>query len=230
MIFVLHGNDIDASYERLSKILLGYLNFQKIRLTQKESSDAFYLAVFSEDLVSTKKIVICENYLSGKKVDHKILKIIPKETEVIFWEDQQIDSDLIKKLPQHTRVELFKPKAKIFWFLDSVTNRSRFTLEKFWGLNFTSEDKVIWQLANRILLLMLAKKGADLQTASKIIGRNLSDWQWQKILNQSKQFTFEKLYAIYNAILKLDYMIKNGSTSLDENTLITLLLFKYLEK
>ena len=230
MIFVLHGNDIDASYERLSKILLGYLNFQKIRLTQKESSDAFYLAVFSEDLTGAPKIVICENYLSGKKVDRKILMAIPKKTELIFWEDQQIDSVLIKKLPQHTRVELFKPKPKIFWFLDSISNKSRFTLEKFWGLNFASEDKVIWQLANRILLLMLAKKGADLATASKIIGKSLNDWQWQKILNQSKQFTFETLYAIYNAILKLDLMIKNGSTNLHENTLISLLLFKYLEK
>ena len=104
MIFVLHGNDIDASYERLSKILLGYLNFQKIRLTQKESSDAFYLAVFSDDLTGAQKIVICENYLSGKKVDRKILMAIPKKTELIFWEDQQIDSVLIKKLPQHTRV------------------------------------------------------------------------------------------------------------------------------
>ena len=230
MIFVLHGNDIDASYERLSKILLGYLNFQKIRLTHKESTDAFYLAVFSEDLTGAPKIVICENYLSGKKVNHKILMAIPKETEVIFWEDQQIDSDLIKKLPQHTRVELFKPKAKIFWFLDSISNKSKFTLEKFWGLNFASEDKVIWQLANRILLLMLAKKGANLETASKIIGKNLNDWQWRKIIVQSKQFTFETLYEIYNAILKLDLMIKNGSTNLHENTLISLLLFKYLEK
>jgi len=230
MIFVLHGNDIDASYERLSKILLGYLNFQKIRLTQKESSDAFYLAVFSKDLTGVSKIVICENYLSDKRVDHKILKVIPKEAEVIFWEDQQIDSDLIKKLPQYTRVELFKPKAKIFWFLDSISNQSRFTLEKFWGLNFASEDKVIWQLTNRMLLLMLAKKGADLQTASKIIGKSLNDWQWQKILNQSKQFTFETLYAIYNAILKLDYMIKSGSTNLNENTLVSLLLLKYLGK
>ena len=230
MIFVLHGNDIDASYERLSKVLLGYLNFQKIRLTPKESSDAFYMAVFSKDLTGVPKIVICENYLSTKRIDHKILKVIPKEAEVIFWEDRQINSDLINKLPQHTRVELFKPKAKIFWFLDSISNKSKFTLEKFWGLNFASEDKVIWQLANRILLLMLAKKGANLETASKIICKNLNDWQWRKIIVQSKQFTFETLYEIYNAILKLDLMIKNGSTNLHENTLISLLLFKYLEK
>lgn len=229
MIYVLHGNDINASYERLSKILLGYLNFQKIRLTQKDSSDAFYLAVFSEDLTGAPKIVICENYLNSKGIDHEILQKIPKDTEVIFWEDRQIKSDLIKKLPKHTRIELFKPKAKIFWFLDSISNKSRLTLEKFWGLNFTSEDKVIWQLANRILLLMLAKRGASLQTANKIIDRSLDDWQWQKILNQSKQFTFEKLYIIYNATLKLDYMIKNGSTDLNENTLVSLLLFKYLE-
>ena len=227
MIVVLHGKDLEASYNRLLKILQKYPEHHKIKLTHDDNQESFYLATFGKELIDRQKIIICENYLSDNKIKHTILKTTPQDIALIFWEHKQLSAALVKEIQKVATVENFS-LSQIFWFLDSISPKSHRSLEHLHSFNLGPDQNLIWQLANRLLLLILAREGASYELASKFTGRNLFNWQWNKITSQSKMFDLATLYAIYKGIVKIDFMLKTGITNLKENTLVSLLIIKYL--
>jgi len=189
MIYVLHGKDTESSYNRLSQILDTFQNLPKLKLTEKEQLEDFYLAVFSKDLINSQKIVICENYLHDKKIKGHVLAEIPKNKIVIFWEQNQLAPAEIAKIKKDCghlslRIETFKPQPQIFWFLDSISPNLEKTLELLSRLP-EKNTNLIFQFENRMLFLILARLKVKMETAGKIAGLNVLDWQWTKIKRQS---------------------------------------------
>ena len=228
MIFVLHGEDINASYARLSRILESNKDFQKVNLTEKNNNEDFYLSAFSGDLLSQGKIIVCENYLQSKKIASDILKKIPRDRIIIFWEHNQLTPQEIAKIRNIASIENFKPAPLIFYFLDSLSPNREKTFSLLSKIASLSDANLIYHLENRILLLILARIGASCQIAGKITRRTILDWQWTKIKRQADLFTLQKLLPLYSGILKLDNMIKTGATNMKEDILIPFLFLKYL--
>ena len=228
MIHILHGEDTEASYNRLSQILSSYPNHIKVRLTNKDNSEDFYLAIFSSDFFQVEKIVICENFLQLNLLNLKDLDKIPKDCSLIFWEHTQIPLSIISKLRNFAIIENFKPKSDIFLFLDLISPNGVNLSQQFIKLKTLQDSNLIWHLTYRTLLLILAKQAVGKNETSKFLEKTIADWQWEKVIKQSRFFTLQKLFALYNGLIKLDFRLKSGLTTLKDIDLVPLLLLKYL--
>lgn len=227
MIIVLHGEDTAASYERLLALQAQFKDSQKIWLEKKAGEQELKEAIFSIDLISSKKLVVAENYLTtAKKIPAKILESIPKDLVCIFWEKRPLTPAKISALKNLARVELFKPKTQLFTFLDNLVPNAKSPLIILAKLK---DENLLWQLENRFLLLVLSKLNTRVDSAVNITKRNIYDWQWAKIKYQAAKFNLETLMALFSASLKIDLMIKSGKTNLPQNTLISMMLLKYLQ-
>lgn len=232
MIHVIHGKNINLSYNRLKSQINSTPKEERVKLSAENSLEDLYQAVLTENLIDDKKLIVCENFLTSKKIkpDDNLFLQIPQTKTVIFWEADNLSLDILKKLPKSATIELFKPEPKSFWFLDSLIPNSKISLANLGSLD-QKEKKygLLSSLASRVLLLTLAKTNLDLKTSSSICGYNLQSWQWEKIKRQSQGFSLENLKAFFNGILKADMMIKTGTTNLEEESLASLLLIKYLK-
>lgn len=230
MVYVLHGEDVLASYQRLTGLLATRPKYQKIRLTTQNLEEDFYMATKSLDLFNSSRIVIAENLLNSGTLKVDNLSQIPKGQDVIFWEHSQLPKTILHRLEHTVKIELFKPKAQIFTFLDSLSPNPKRSLSLLQKLDDEKDGLLIWFITHRVLLLLQAKLGLSKDTAQKLSGRKIDDWQWQKIVNQSKLFDLETLKLLYSGILKLDAILKRGETDLAPRTLISILILKYLQK
>lgn len=228
MIYILHGEDISGSYNRLSQILTDFPNHQKCRLTDKATLEDLYLAIFTQDLLDSPKIIICENFFQSKKIEIDFLKKIPKDLTVVFWEQKELPKTETIKIGKLAIIENFKPQPKTFLFLDSLSPQAQKSLAGLAKFTNSDDSTLLWHLTNRFLLLILAKLGSSLPQAQTISGRNLLDWQWAKIKNQAKLFQLQSLCSLYTGALKIDTMIKTGASNLKSNSLISVLFLKYL--
>ena len=151
MIHILYGEDTEASYHRLSQILSTHPDRIKVRLTEKDSLQDFYLAIFSADLFQKDKIVICENILETNLVGPKDLENIPKDQPLIIWEHTQIPLSKISKFRSLAIIENFKLKSDIFRFLDSLSPNTSNLLNQFSKLQTLQNSNIIWHLTYRTL-------------------------------------------------------------------------------
>ncbi|MBI3282751.1 hypothetical protein HYZ70_01610 [Candidatus Curtissbacteria bacterium] len=225
-IIVLHGDDVVASDERLTQLMADFKDHLKVRLSENANNDELKEAVLAVDLISPKKIVICQNYLAqAKKIPLGILANVPKDIICIFREKTTLASSKLSSLKKIARVELFKYKTLLFNFLDSLAPKSKTPIKI---LAEIEGEGLLWQMQKRILLLTLSKINATVELAQKITKRNILDWQWDKIKYQASKFSLESLLALYNATLRIELMIKSGKTNLPESTLVAMMLLKYL--
>lgn len=234
MIYVLYGEDTEASYLRLIQIAGQHPNHTKINLIGQHTWADLYLNLFSEDLLESQKLIICENFLKDKKLNFSvregaiILKDIPQDKTVIFWEKSQLTGSSLAKIKNIAKVENFKPKAVLFWFLDSLSSQARISIREFVKLPGVEGENLIWNLNFRLLLLILAKLEMTQVEAQKVAARSLLDWQWQKIIAQAKSFSLPMLQGLFTGTLRVDFLIKSGSTGFGARDLIPLVLLKYL--
>lgn len=226
MIYILHGEDTRSSYKRLAQILDDHKDFRKIRLEANVEPDKITQEIFAVNLFDNKRIIVIENFLASKKFSEKLFNNIPIQTPIIFWEHKTITKSQLSKLPKDTKIEEFKPPTILFSFLDNITPGKKNYLSQLPQLE--DEPSLLWNLQQRFLLLILAKLGISLDSAIKITKRNVFDWQWQKIRQQARSFSPQILKSIYNGLLKIDYMIKQGETNLEPSTLLSVLFIKYL--
>lgn len=228
MIFILHGADSVSSYQRLSQIVNSYPKHRRLNLSDEKSLESFWEGL-SGDLFQTEKIIICENFISEKIISSSQIEKVPKESPVIFWEHKELAPRDVLKFNKLAKVEKFKPKTQIFWFLDSISPDVTGTLKAFSEVG-GEEPNLIWHLSNRFLLLVVAKLSFSSGLAEKLSKRGIEDWQWERIQKQSNLFEFSSLISLYKAFIKLDFMIKTGATSQDEKSLIIPVLLKNLAR
>lgn len=227
MITVIHGDDIESSYARLSALLDDQKDSTKIRLGAKTTSDQISQEIHTQDLLGTSKLIIVENFLSPlKKLPEKLFSQTPKDSAVIFWENKSLSPAKIAKLQKIAHVEYFKKPTELFRFLDNLIPHSSVAFSLLPKLQ--AEEGLIWQIQNRLFLLSLVKLNISHQDAAAISKKQIAPWQWQKLESQSAKFKKTSLLATFNASLKIDSLIKSGKTNLPAQTLITVLLTKYL--
>lgn len=226
MIFVIHGTDTDSSYKRFSQLLSSYSNYTQVQFDQHSQKDDLTNVFLSQDLFSTKKVIVIKNTLKVDKSLISLLEKAPQDLEVIIWENDELTGSAATKLSKIAKVENFKLPAIIFHFLDSIAPKQKEIIAQL--SKFADESSLIWNIQNRFLLLTLAKLRVDASLAGKITKRNLADWQWSKLRQQAEKFTLPQLRSICYASLKIDYLIKSGQTDLSPSTLLSVMFLKYL--
>lgn len=232
MIYLLHGPNTTAAYARLQELESTIAVDKQIKLGKEHTYDDLYQAIFSTSLLDDKQLVVAQNFIKDKKIDFKkgvFDQEIPGKT-VIFYEQGLLTPATTSKLPKHFSVELFKNESFIYYFLDSISPSLRPSLKNLQQFHSSEEPLLLWQLANRFLLLAIAKSGLSVQAASSLSGRPVAPWQWQKIRNQAMRFDLASLKSIYGGLLKIDYMVKTGKTGLPTKTLVSYLFLKYLRE
>lgn len=227
MIIILHGEDTLASYERLHQIKNSFSGAKTVFLGPGTSQEEFYKHLLTDSLFKEEKLIVFENYFSSqKKFATNILEDIPKDKGVIFYERSQLAPSRVSKIAKIAKIENFKPQSLLFTFLDSLSPKSKTAQILLWQLK--DQRGILWHLQNRLFLMILAARGLTLDKAQQISGRKLADWQWAKIKNQAAKFSLFSLLSLFSAALKVDQMVKIGQTDLNEHTLTSFLLLKYL--
>ena len=234
MIYILHGDDSKSSYAKFNLLIKNFSNRRKINLTGKEATKDQLLNVLSgQNLFREKELIIGQNLIKNKIAAFEDFKLASSDTEVILWEDSELTNTQISKFKTSAKIEIFKLPTRLYLFLDSIVPGSKSPFSHLHELKDEGQENLCWQLSNRFFQLILAKKGTEYSSAVELISKTgkskLQDWQWQKIKNQAYQFDIETLKALFSGILKIDYMLKNGSTNLEASTLVSMLLLKYLK-
>lgn len=230
MIYFICGVNTKASYDRLKSIESNFKGQEKIKLDKEHSYEDLAQAVFTTSLLADTKLVVAQNFIKDKKIDFKTQnwqKEIEDKT-VVFYETTPITPSALSHLPKHFKIEVFKLEPKIFQFLDSINPSAQRVLRELKNAQVSKDSSFLWNIANRFLLLTLAKKGLNSSQAGTLTGRNIAPWQWQKISSQAGNFNLSVLKKLSSGTLKIDYLIKTGKTQLSAETLVTYLLLKYL--
>lgn len=229
MIYILHGENTDDSGKYLKSLLVQYKDIPKVRLAEKDKLEIFLEAVYEEDLFETDKLVLCQNWLSTKKIKLKSLKTIPPSRIVIFWEESKLTSLQTEKTKTDVQIKEFKPNAIIFWFLDSLSPDFLKSVRYLLQISSDKKTHLVWNLLLRVSLLIAAKSQVGREKSQEFFKRNIQQWQWDKISRQSDLFNLKKLIELYRGLLRLDYTLKNSISQVDEKSLVTILLLKYLQ-
>ncbi len=244
MIYLLHGEDKTAAYARLEQIIKTHPKAKRLNFSKENTRDDLYMAIFGTSILEDKNILVTQNFLKDKKLTagDVIFKNTPKDTILIFWEQGEITPAQIKSIAVLAKVEGFKPQSFIFQFLDSLSPDTKRSLSSLQNLEYQDHESagqvgdrggaysypLIWHISARLILLILAKLGANSAQASQISGRNLAPWQWDKIKNQANLFELKTLKNFLTGCLKADLAAKTGKTALGQQELIAFLMLKYL--
>jgi len=166
MLLLIHGEDTFRSHQRLAELK---------RAFKQEDPSETNLAIFQEgvDLENLqsqiqiapfgapKRLVIIKNSLVKKKINPKDLKPLfldlPKTTDLIFYEEKEVDKKIVEIFPQ---VESFKPlkgQALERW-IETEVKKQGGRIEKAAVAKLAlSVGSDLWQLASEIEKLLLFK-------------------------------------------------------------------------
>ena len=228
MIYILHGENTIDSERYLQNLLLQYKNVPKIHLSDKDRVESYQDAVYAEDLFEAEKVVICRNWLFTKKVKLDSLASIPKNRTVIFLEETKLAQGQRMETRPDIQIKEFKPQSTIFWFLDSLSPDFVKSARYLPQIDADKDNFLVWSLLMRVALLIAVKSGTGRENCAQFFKKNIQDWQWGKITRQADLFSLNKLTGLYRGLLRLDYATKNGTSAMDEKSLVAILLLKYL--
>src|SRR3989344_6861521 len=228
MIHVLHGENTDDSERYLKSLLVNYKDIPKVQLTDKDRIELFQEAVYAEDLFETEKLVICRNWISSKKIKLNSLSEIPQTRTVIFLEDTKLALGQASKNTPDLLIKEVKLQSTIFWFLDSLSPDFSKSVRYLPQIDADKKNFLVWNLLMRVAFLITVKSRGGRENCAQFFERNIQDWQWDKIQRQADLFSLNKLIGLYRGLLRLDYATKNGTSAMDEKSLVAILLLKYL--
>lgn len=228
MIHVLHGENTEEAERFLKSLFLNFKGIPKIYLSDKDNLEEFTSAVYAQDLFEKQKVIVVRNWLSAKKINLAKLKTVPETRTIIFVEDAKVILPANFKSTNNVQIEEFKPSSSVFWFLDSLSPDFRQSTKYLSQVDTDKTGLLVWNLLFRVSLMIASKSQVKREKCIEFFRRNIQDWQWDKIKKQSNLFTLDKLIDLYRGLLRLDYATKSGISSVDEKSLITILLLKYL--
>lgn len=215
MITIIHGEDILA--EQKYKIDLISKNIGKEILELNNPTETEVLqATESKSLFNDEKIIILNQINKIEKVAEKI-----KDSNAIIYifVEKKLSPKQLSYFSK-SQVILFKAKALIFDFLDSLRPKNqKQMLTLFKNLTINEEAELIfYMLVRQIRNLILVKDGTWTS--------EISPWQKSKLEGQARYFPIDKLLELYKNLEKIDYENKSGLLALDLSKSLELFLLK----
>lgn len=212
-LILLHGSFQEAALKKISQIKKG---FDPLSIT--EFSDTGMGFNFSSpNLFSEKRLIVLENP-DLKTIDKALEEKDPDLTVLIKFNKQlEKTSPILKKV--------IEAKGEILTF-DENNQPSIFPLLDMLGnLNYQAYaefEKNYPGFGGQYILAMLAY----FLRRMVVMPKSTSEYMRQKIAAQKKNFSLEKIKALYKEIIEVDFQIKQGL--LEEKLGLTLLIEKIL--
>lgn len=232
MQFLLHGDNLVASRQKLSQLIkeaknqgiqdIIHLNGLTITLTELKQ------ALESQSLFGTDKLVVIEKLFSRPRSQEKtqLIKFLITLTRsdpvsLIIWEAKEITKSNFNQF-KNFESQLFKTPPAIFKFLDSLKpNNAKTLLTLLISINRVNPPELVfYMLSRRISQLIIAQ---DKQANQLLKG---APWQKTKLVNQAKSFSSQQLLNVHAQLLTIDESIKTGNNLLPLSSQLDLLLLK----
>lgn len=214
MITLLHGDNIESSRKELARFK-EEAKGKEIRQLDGRSIDEAGLtqALESQSLFGGDTLVIIENLFSKLGKQQKritqlatILIQAASMTDIILWEGKEVGATVIKSLGTKAKIQLFKIPVVIFQFLDALRPQNVKTLLSLFtqASSRDAPELVFAMIVRRMRQLIMLK--------DSVTPEGLQGWQAARLTTQTKSFTMEKLFDMYNKLLTIEYSIKSGSS------------------
>ncbi len=194
-IIVLHGEDTNKSYERLTK----FINSAKDRGWE----------ILYDNLSATPSLFGSERLTVIR--DYKLINanVLPKISgTVVIYHEGTVPQTFLKTLPKETKLEEFKLPKLIWSFLEHLyPGNSDKCLNEF--------HQIIEADPPEFVFSVIAKHFRDLYWA-KIDPSSmpLPSWRTSKLKAQSAKFNKDQLVKIINTLAKTDVEVKTGKADL----------------
>lgn len=222
MITILHGENVNKSYQRLIEIS----DLQKSKGFEVVSLDSGDLDITtlrqemgSSGLFGSTKCFIFKNYLGSNKskVKDKITDLVKTidTQEVIFWDDKNLSTTILKIFPQ-AKVENFPISPVIFKFLDSLRPQNSKNILLSWKKiteEGTEPEFAFAMLCRQFRLLIQAKAGSG--------HLKMAPYPARLITAQATYFTLDHLTDLYSMLYEIDIKIKTGTSTASMDHLLT---------
>lgn len=214
MIILIHGDQLEQSRNKLNEYKEAAKD-KELRVVDGKRADQTHLlqALESRSLFGNDTAVIIEGFLSNaKKREKTFLNTLEKlvdvgsTTDVILYEEKEIDKTTIGKLGKNIRIELYKTPVVLFQFLESLRpGNPQVSLDAFTQTVVTEPVEVVF-----ILIIRRIRQLIEVADNSTPVG--LQDWQAARLTSQARHFTIKQLVAMHEQLLNIDIAIKTGST------------------
>jgi len=180
-------------------------------------------ALEAKSLFGTDKFVIIENFLSKLKRMTKTQELeyllkLKDAKNLVLWEDKELKKTTLS-LFKNAQIKIFKIEKLIFSLVESLRpQNAKVIINLFRQCLANNSPEIIFSMIIRQfrLLLLVKSRGRD----GPEDYQKLASWQKQRLTNQAKFFTMERLGEIYQKLLKIDFENKTGKAVFDlEKTL-----------
>ncbi len=228
MIILIHGDQLEHSRNKLAEHKAAAKD-KEIRVVDGKRADQTQLAqaLESRSLFGNDVLIVIEGFLShAKKREKTFVSVLTKLVEVsassdiILYEEKEIDKSTISKLGTKIQVELFKTPVVLFQFLDSLRpGNARVSLDNF-------ARTVELEPAEVVFVLIARRVRQLIQLADHVMPAGLQEWQAARLTSQARHFTIKQLVAMQEQLLTIDIAIKTGATPFTLSQLLEQFIIK----
>lgn len=226
MIYIIHGDDIVKSKNRVYAITQGVKNISTFN-AEKANPTEIISAFGSNDLFIDEKCVVIEKVLKLKKADlEKLLDILSnldKVTTVVLWHNTELSKIFLNKFKNVQSESFLLPKL-FFTFLDDLTpknlKKELTTLSKMEGVE---AEQLFYSLVKRVRQLMMVKAGGSFEEIIK-----MSPWQSQKLQAQARLWNDDQLLSFYKNLFDKEVKFKSSGLFLPLSKHLDILLTQEL--
>lgn len=214
MLTLIHGDHLTASRAKLMELKSDAKDKEIREISGKKlDSNALVQALTSSSLFGGEILVIIEGFIGNAKKREKafsnlLAQIIAsaKETDIILYEDKEIEKGTLSKLGSALRPFLFKLPSVIFQFLDSIAPGNAKT-------SLTLLSQVISQEVPEVVFALLVRRVRQLiMLKDGVTPPGMQSWQVGRLTSQAQHFTIEQLVVMHTSLLDIDTAIKTGSS------------------
>lgn len=208
MIYIIHGDDIVKSKNRVFMLTQGLKNVSTFN-AEKANPIEILSSFGSTDLFVDEKCIVIEKVLKLKKADLEqllhLLSKLEKTATVVLWHNTELSKIFLGKF-KNTQNESFLLPKLFFTFLDELTPKNLIkelnTLQKMEGVE---AEQLFYSLAKRVRQLMMVKAGGNFEEVVK-----MSPWQSKNLQRQASLWENAQLLSLYKNLFEKEVKFKSS--------------------
>ncbi len=222
-IIILHGDDTEKSYKRLSK----FIEVAKARSWEisyiDESNQTFEEVLNTPSLFGNERFFILKDV---KKLGKKEMEWLRKKYSdllgnLIIYSDKVLNITTLKSFPKEIKIEEFKLPILLWKFLeDLIPGNSNSEVQKL--------HKIIEREPVEFVFSLIARHLKDLyRVKTGAVGEGFPFWKINKLKPQASKFSIMQLKELISLLSDIDVKVKTSKTDLLSE--LDLVLIKHLE-
>jgi len=209
-IYLIHGDNNIASYERLT-LYLDKARANKWEIVDIDNNNLDIKNILrSNTLFGNKRLVVIRKYTFLESETIEYLKASDNQTEVLIYHDNIISDTFIKKLSNVKKNEVFKLSKYLWKFIDNFyPDNVKNCLFFFHESLKTDPVELIFSILVGQLKDIFLVLNSDKPLPYPL-------WRSQNIKRQAEKFGKVKIKSVIDALSQIDIKTKTSSVSLKD--------------